>query len=124
MKKRTTIKESELRNIIIESVQSILNEQQWADGTDQQMAYHVLTFGDEMSDQEEADEAYSIYDGLTHNQITADQVIRELTGGNAVAESEPEVVPRSALNFGMSKDGRYMLTYDQYTGAFDVWELA
>ena len=123
MKKRITIKESDLRRMVKESVRTILNEQQWGDGTEQQMAYHVLTFGDEMSSQEEADDAYNYYDWLTHNQITADEVIQELTGGDAVAEAEPEVVPRSAHCFGTSNDGRYMLTYDKFTGAFDVWEM-
>lgn len=119
------IKESDLRRMVRESVKSILNEEQWGDGTDKMYGYHVLTFGgDGMCDQEEADEAYSIYDGLTHNQLTADEVIQELSGGDLVSDSEPEVISRGCHVFGKSNDGRYMLTYDTYTGAFDIWEVA
>lgn len=86
------------------------------------MAYHVATVGADGSDQDEADFAYEIYDMLTHNQMTADEAIREITGGVMTADREAEAVPRSAHNFGFSRDGGYFLTYDQYTGAFDVWE--
>lgn len=101
-------------------VKGVLKE--WADGTDTIQAYHVATVGSDSSSQEEADFAYDIYDALTHNQMTADEAIQKITNGDMSADTEIEQVPRSAHNFGTSKDGKYFLTYDQYTGAFDVWE--
>ena len=109
-------------NIIHRTVKRVLRE--WADGTETTQAYHVMTVGADDSDQEEADFAYEIYDALTHNQMTADEAIKEITNGDLTADSDIEVVPRSAHNFGYSDDGQYFLTYDQYTGAFDVWEVA
>ena len=109
--------ESRIRGI----VKRVLRE--WADGTDTKQAYHIASIGD-TEDQESADAAYEIYDALTHNQMTAEEAIQEITNGDMSADGDVEVVPRSAHNFGSSSDGRYFLTYDQYTGAFDVWEKA
>ena len=122
MKRRVRLTESELNRIVRHSIKRILKE--WADGTDTTQAYHVTTIGLEDSSQEEADFAYEIYDALTHNQMTAEEAIQEITNGDMSADSDIEVVPRSAHNFGYTDDGRYFLTYDQYTGAFDVWEVA
>ena len=122
MKRTIILRESELKRMISESVRRVLNE--WNDGTKTIMAYHVTTVGADDSSQEEADYAYSIYDALTHNQMTADEAIKEITNGNLSVESQPEPIPRQARNLGESDDGKYFLTYDQYTGAFDVWEKA
>jgi hypothetical protein len=35
---------------------------------------------------------------------------------------EKEVIPRDSHIFGSSVNGKYVLTYDIHTGAFDVWE--
>ena len=123
MRRRVRLTEKELRNMISESVRRVLRE--WNDGTETTQAYHVMTVGADDSDQEEADFAYEIYDALTHNQMTADEAIQEITNGDLSPDGvEIEVVPRSAHNFGYSDDGQYFLTYDQYTGALDVWEVA
>lgn len=94
--------------------------EQWADGAEKITAYHVTTFG---FDDDEADKAYSIYDRLTHNEINADDAIRLICEGDYTSDTEPEVISRDSLLFGRSNDDRYLLTYDRYTGAFDVWEI-
>lgn len=108
-----------VRRIIRESVRRALNE--WADGTDTILAYHVITVGGDDSDQAEADFAYEIYDKLTHNEISVDEAIWKITNGNLETDTEPETVPRSAIEFGTNTTGKYFLTYDKFTGAFDVW---
>ena len=108
-----------VRRMIKESIRRVLNE--WADGKDTILAYHVVTVGGDDSDQAEADFAYEIYDKLTHNEISVDKAMWELTNGNLEADTEPEAVPRSAIEFGTNTTGKYFLTYDKFTGAFDVW---
>ena len=108
-----------VRRMIKESVRRVLNE--WADGTDTILAYHVITVGGDDSDQAEADFAYEIYDKLTHNEISVDEAIWKITNGNLETDTEPEAVPRSAIEFGTNTTGKYFLTYDKFTGAFDVW---
>ena len=61
---------------------------------------------------------------VRNGEMTADEAIQEITNGDLSAGGDIELVPRSAHNFGYSEDGQYFLTYDQYTGAFDVWEVA
>ena len=102
-------------------VKGVLRE--WADEKDFIKAYHVTSIGD-TEDQEGADYAYHIYDMLTHNEMTAEEAIYKITNGDMSADTEVEFVPRSAHIWGHTKDGRYFLTYDQYVGAFDVWEKA
>ena len=121
-KNRIRLTESDLHRIAGESVNKILKESSWADGQEMIQAYHIATVGAEDSSQEEADFAYKIYDRLTHNEMTADEAIRAITNGDLTPDTEPEVVSRDAVNFGTSNDGRYFLTYDRYTGTFDVWE--
>ena len=111
--------ESKLRRMIKESVRRALNE--WADGTDTILSYHVITVGGDDSDQAEADFAYEIYDKLTHNEISVDEAIWKITNGNLETATEPEAVPRSAIEFGTNTTGKYFLTYDKFTGALDVW---
>lgn len=122
MKKLIRLTESDLHKIVKESVGKILKESSWADGQEMIQAYHITTVGAEDSSQEEAGFAYQIYDRLTHNEMTADEAIRVITNGDLTPDTEPEVVPRDVVTFGTSSDGRYFLTYDKYTGAFDVWE--
>lgn len=123
-KKTVRLTESDLHRIIKESVRKILSEANWADGKPMVQAYHITTIGADGSDQEEADFAYQIYDRLTHNEITVDEAIDLITNGDLTPDTEPETVSRDTINFGTSSDGRYFLTYDQYVGAFDVWEHA
>ena len=124
MKHKTKLTESALRKMVRESIKkALLKESTWADGTEMTQAYHIITRGCEDSDQEEADFAYGIYDKLTHNEITTDEAIETLTGGDLTPEGYLETISRNTINFGTSEDGKYLLTYDQYTGAFDVWEL-
>ncbi len=118
MPTETPLAES-FRRMVKESVRRALNE--WADGTDTILAYHIITVGGDDSDQAEADFAYEIYDKLTHNEITVDKAIWKLTNGNLETDTEPEAVPRSAIEFGTNTTGKYFLTYDKFTGAFDVW---
>lgn len=119
MKKKIRITEQDLHRIIKESVKRVLNE--WADGTNTILAYHVITVGGDDSDQAEADFAYEIYDKLTHNEISVDEAIWEITNGSLETDMEPEAVPRSAIAFGTNATGKYFLTYDKFTGALDVW---
>ena len=93
-----------VRRMIKESVRRTLNE--WADGTDTILAYHITTVGG---------------DKLTHNEISVDEAIRMLANGNLESDTEPEPVPRSEITFGTNATGQYFLTYDKFTGAFDVW---
>lgn len=69
--------------------------------------------------------SYSIYDRLTHNEITSNEAILEITQGCFVSDDFKEFVHyANVLVMGDSDDGKYRLTYDRYTGIFDVWEIA
>ena len=114
--------ESDLHRIVKQSIKNLLKESSWADGQEMNQAYHIATLGAYDSSQEEADFAYQLYDGLTHNEINVDEAIHLITNGDLTPDTEPEVVSRDSINFGTSSDGRYFITYDKYTGALDVWE--
>lgn len=92
----------------------------WADGTRKLKGLYVNGIG-AGDDQEEANHAYTLYDGLTHNEITVDQVIDQIKG-DTPSGIEPEVIARDCRILGYDSTGLYFLTYDQFTGALDVWE--
>lgn len=122
MRRRIKLTERDLHRIVKESVKKILKEDKWADGTEKTYGYHWLTLG-ASEDQEDADAAYHLYDLLSHNECDVDKAINYIQKyGYEDSAMEQEVIPRDSYIFGYSGDGKYILTYDTYTGAFDVWE--
>lgn len=120
--KRIRLTECDLRNIVKESVKRILMEDKWADGTEQRRGFYVCSIGADEEDVEGANKAYEIYDWLSHNQMTAEEAIQEIldfTGSDGSCDMEDEIIPRSVHIYGETE--QYILGYDSYTGAFDIW---
>jgi hypothetical protein len=120
----------EITESAVRRVMSRLNEddhiklyvdgEEWMDKTPKRYAYHIGYLG-ETEGEEEEDLAYALYDKLSHCEMETGKAI-EFVLTNGVQDNcvEPEILPRSARNCG--ETDRYILTYDSYTGAFDVWE--
>ena len=121
--KRIRLTEGDLRNIVKESVKRILMEDKWADGTEQRRGFYVCSIGDLEDDQEDADKALEIYDWLSHNQMTVEEAIKEILeyshNYDGYSDSDIEIIPREVRIYG--ETDQYILGYDIYTGAFDVW---
>lgn len=120
--RRIKLTENDLHNIVKESVRRILMEDKWADGTEQRRGFYVCSIGADEVDEEGANKAYEIYDGLSHNQMTAEEAIQEIlefTGSDGSCDMEDEIIPRSVRIYGETE--QYILGYDSYTGAFDIW---
>lgn len=101
-----------------------MKRENWGDGTPMIKAYYVNGIGSDDSNKFEAEWAYSLYDAYTHNQMTVDEIIKELGSEIIGAAPEVETVGRGCKILGYSDDLSYFLTYDQYTGALDVWEIS
>ena len=123
-RKLIRLTESDLHKIVKQSVNKILKESSWADGAEMAYAYHWLTLG-ASEEQQDADAAYHLYDLLSHNEYNVDEAIKYIQKyGYEDSAMEQEAIPRDSHIFGRSSDGKYILTYDTHTGAFDVWESA
>ena len=123
-KKLIKLTEQDLHRIVKQSVNKILKESSWADGAEMTYAYHWLTLG-ASEEQQDADAAYHLYDLLSHNEYNVDEAIKYIQKyGYEDSAMEQEAIPRDSHIFGRSSDGKYILTYDTYTGAFDVWKSA
>jgi tetratricopeptide (TPR) repeat protein len=121
-KKLIKLTEQDLHRIVKQSVNKILKESSWADGAEMTYAYHWLTLG-ASEEQQDADAAYHLYDLLSHNEYNVDEAIKYIQKyGYEDSAMEQEAIPRDSHIFGRSSDGKYILTYDTHTGAFDVWE--
>ena len=123
-RKLIRLTESDLHKIVKQSVNKILKESSWADGAEMTYAYHWLTLG-ASEEQQDADAAYHLYDLLSHNEYNVDEAIKYIQKyGYEDSAMEQEAIPRDSHIFGRSSDGKYILTYDTHTGAFDVWKSA
>ena len=106
------VTESRLHRVIKESVRKVLREDYDKGNI---YGYYVATLeGDE-------DEAYSLYDKLTHNEITVSDAITFITNGDYSRDNQSEPINPKSI-FG--KSNGYILTYDTYSGTFDVFEEA
>ena len=122
MRRTIRLTENDLHKIVKESVRRILIEDKWVDGTEQRRGFYVCSIGADEEDEEGANKAYEIYDWLSHNQITVEDAIKEIfefTNSDGSCDSEPEIIPRDVRIYG--ETDQYILGYDIYTGAFDIW---
>lgn len=95
--------------------------EKWGDGTPIIKARHILNIrNEEYGDGE--NEAYRVYDRLTHNETTPKEVIDDYIReyGAEGGGIEDEAISRHTRYWGVS--GNYFLTQDIYTGDFDLWE--
>ena len=98
------------------------NKKHWADGTTMISAYYVTGTDSEF----DGDLSYDIYDGLSHNEMSIDDAIKEICNGSPsdYGEGEIETLPRDVHIMGYSSDNRYFVTCERYTGILDVWRKA
>lgn len=86
------------------------------------LAYHVCTYGGE--EQQDAENAYHLYDMISHNEIsTNDAILKCIEESGDELNADKEIIPDCCIIYGKSDDGKYILTYDEFTGDFDVWEV-
>lgn len=86
------------------------------------LAFHVCTYGGE--EQQDAENAYHLYDMISHNKISIDEAVKKCikeTGDEQ--NTDKEEISDCNIIYGKTSDGKYILTCDQFTGDFDVWEL-
>lgn len=87
--------------------------------------YHVCSLGDADEQSEEQQMANHLYDSLTHNEITVGEAVSQILKfvGDAYPSDKQETVrrDRGTMIFGTDDDGEYCLTYDMYSGIFDVF---
>lgn len=86
--------------------------------------YHYAEVGT-TEEQEDADKAYSLYDKFSHKEIDADDLIKTINDECFVNKGdELETIHKAnVLVLGYSKDKKFFVTYDKFSGALDTWEV-